>query len=34
MVLLAALFVLAFSFMLNELITKGTGAFTLHAEDD
>ena len=31
---LAALFVLAFSFMLNELITKGTGAFTLHAEDD
>jgi DMSO/TMAO reductase YedYZ heme-binding membrane subunit len=31
---LAVLFVLAFSFMLNEEITKGTGAFTLHAEDD
>jgi DMSO/TMAO reductase YedYZ heme-binding membrane subunit len=31
---LAALFVLAFAFMLNEEITKGTGAFTLHAQDD
>jgi hypothetical protein len=31
---LAALFVIAFAFMLNEEITKGTGAFTLHAEDD
>jgi methionine sulfoxide reductase heme-binding subunit len=31
---LAALFVLAFSFMLNEEIAKGTGAFMLHAIDD
>src|SRR6266567_1625180 len=31
---LAALFVLAFSFMLNEEIGKGTGAFLLHATDD
>jgi methionine sulfoxide reductase heme-binding subunit len=31
---LAALFILAFSFMLNEEIAKGTGAFLLHAEDD
>lgn len=31
---LAALFILAFSFMLNEEIAKGTGAFMLHAEDD
>lgn len=31
---LAALFVLAFSFMLNEEIGKGTGAFLLRAVDD
>ena len=31
---LAVLFVAGFSFMVNEQIVKGTGAFTLHAEDD
>jgi methionine sulfoxide reductase heme-binding subunit len=31
---LAALFILAFSFMLNELIAKGTSAFMLNAVDD
>ncbi len=31
---LAALFILAFSFMLNEEIAKGTGAFLLRAIDD
>jgi len=31
---LAALFVLAFSFMLNEEIAKGMSAFMLHASDD
>lgn len=31
---LAALFILAFTFMVNEEIAKGTGAFLLHATDD
>jgi sulfoxide reductase heme-binding subunit YedZ len=31
---LAALFILGFSFMLNEEIAKGTGAFLLHSTDD